>query len=112
VQFALVVNGGSNPTNPVPTRAVFRLGAFDTGRWHDFVLHILWSSSASTGFVEVWLDGTMVVPRTMHATLWLGEHAYLRVGYARAPSTSTGVTWTSAVYQDNFRRGDSLAAVQ
>jgi hypothetical protein len=44
-------------------------GKLTPGRWHDFVVHVLWSRDANKGFVEVWFDGEIVVPKIATATL-------------------------------------------
>ena len=44
-------------------------GKLTPGRWHDFVLHVKWSTDARAGFVELWFDGARVVPRTAVATM-------------------------------------------
>ena len=44
-------------------------GKLTSGRWHDFAVHVLWSRDFDKGFVEVWFDGELVVPRAKTATL-------------------------------------------
>jgi hypothetical protein len=57
------------------------------GRWHDFGLHVRWSSDPRVGFVELVMDGRTVVPRTAHATLYTGQQVYFKQGFYRAPSS-------------------------
>lgn len=59
-------------------------GKLMAGRWHDFVVHVLWSRDKSKGFVEVWFDGEQVVPRAMTATLLDENVAFFQVGLMRA----------------------------
>lgn len=80
--------------------------ALAADRWLDFVLHVRWSSDPRVGFVEAWIGGTLVVPRTYTATLYTGDGVYLKEGFYRKPSQLT-----STVYQDAMRRGDSYADV-
>ena len=61
----------------------------ETGRWHDFALHVRWSSSPRVGFVELVMNGRTVVPRTPHATLYAGQGVYLKQGFYRAPAEFT-----------------------
>jgi hypothetical protein len=76
--------------------------------WYHYVAHIKWSTSSS-GFVQVWQDGTEVVPLTNHQTLYpvSGASAYWKQGLYRA-----NVNQTNTVYQDGAVRADTLAAAQ
>lgn len=58
-------------------------GKFTAGRRHDFVVHVLWSRDPRKGFVEVWYDGEIVVPRATTATLLDDNPAFLHVGLMR-----------------------------
>ncbi|MBI5542396.1 MAG: heparin lyase I family protein, partial [Deltaproteobacteria bacterium] len=78
------------------------------GVWHDFVIHVKWSASASVGFVELWQDGVLVVPKTSAATLFSGQSNYLKLGLYRDEATSP----TQVLFHDNFVMGTSLADVQ
>jgi hypothetical protein len=44
-------------------------GALTPGVWHDFVLHVRWSTNAALGFVELFFDGVLRVPKTKVATM-------------------------------------------
>lgn len=61
-------------------------GKLTAGRWHDFVVHVLWSRDPAKGFVEVWFDGEIVVPLTKTATLKDENVAFFQVGFARETS--------------------------
>ncbi|HTO96061.1 MAG TPA: polysaccharide lyase, partial [Myxococcales bacterium] len=76
------------------------------GVWHDFVMHVLWSSSGS-GFVELYYDGTKVLDHTAMQTLHSGEYAYLKQGLYRDASISP----VGVVYHDGMVMGTSLADV-
>jgi hypothetical protein len=58
-------------------------GKFTPGRWHDFVVHVLWSRDPKKGFVEVWFDEEKVVDKTMTATLLDENPAFFQVGFMR-----------------------------
>jgi hypothetical protein len=58
------------------------------------------------GFVQVWLNGKEVVPKTHAATMYADQAIYLIEGFYRAESSVTSV-----VYQDGMRRGGSFADV-
>jgi hypothetical protein len=58
-------------------------GKLTPGRWHDFVIHVLWSRDPAKGFVEVWFDGEKVVPKAMTATLLDENVAFFQIGLFR-----------------------------
>jgi hypothetical protein len=73
------------------TRVPYKLhwvgkGKLTPGRWHDFAVHVLWSRDPAKGFVEVWFDGTQVVPRTKTATLLDENVAFFQIGLFRETS--------------------------
>lgn len=73
------------------TRVPYKLhwtgkGKLTPGRWHDFVVHVLWSRDPAKGFVEVWFDGEIVVPLAKTATLKDENVAFFQVGFARETS--------------------------
>ena len=53
------------------------------GHWHDFVLHAKWSSDPSVGYLEIWIDGVLVMPRHVTSTMYPGMRNYLIVGLYR-----------------------------
>ncbi len=76
----------------------------ERGRWHDFVLHVKWSSDSREGFVEMYKDGELAVPQTMAATQFGGDRNYLKLGlYRDSRISSVGV-----VYHDGFAMGTHL----
>lgn len=76
-------------------------------RWFDFVLHVKWSPDASVGFVELWVNGKKVVPKSNLATLYEEQGVYLKEGFYRRPYNRT-----STVYHDALRRGMSYSDVR
>jgi hypothetical protein len=73
------------------TRVPYKLhwtgtGKLTPGRWHDFVVHVLWSRDPAKGFVEVWYDGEKVVPLAKTATLRDENPVFFQVGFARETS--------------------------
>jgi hypothetical protein len=61
-------------------------GKLTAARWHDFVVHVLWSRDPGKGFVEVWFDGEKVVPLTRTATLRDENVAFFQIGLFRETS--------------------------
>ncbi|MGI5861645.1 MAG: heparin lyase I family protein [Myxococcales bacterium] len=68
------------------------------GVWHDFVLHVKWSPSASEGFIELYYDGQLVLPKTMAATQFSGQSQYLKQGLYRHEAISA----VGVVYHDGM----------
>jgi len=67
-------------------------------RWHDFVLHVKWSPDPKVGFVELYKDGELVVPRFMVATQFRGDTNYFKLGLYRNESISpVGVLYHDGV---------------
>jgi len=93
--------GGKQDQN----KQVFPLADFQRNVWYDFIFHVRWAPD-NTGFVEVWLNGTQVVPLTYRPTTYAGEGVYLKQGLYRGESRLTSV-----VYHDGMRRGTSFADV-
>jgi len=81
-------------------------GVFTPGRWHDFVVHVLWSSDPAKGFVEVWFDGKQVVKRTATATLKDENPAFFQVGIFRDTSETP-----EAIFLDHVTEASTLAEV-
>jgi uncharacterized protein (TIGR03382 family) len=82
-------------------------GPLMRGHWNDFVLHAKWSSDPSVGFVELYKDGELVVPKTMAATQFSGDRNYLKLGLYRNDTISP----VGVVYHDDFEMGTSLEDV-
>jgi uncharacterized protein (TIGR03382 family) len=92
--------GGSNG------KVVWR-GPLVRGSWNDFVLRVKWSSNPKEGFVEMYKDGELAVPKTMAATQFNGERNYLKLGLYRDNSISQ----VGVVYHDGFTMGTTLEDV-
>jgi len=77
------------------------------GVWQDFVFHVKWSSNSSTGFLELYHNGNLVLPKRYCATQFSGMLNYLKVGLYR----NSTVAPTGIVYHDNWIMGRSLSDV-
>ncbi|KFE62755.1 heparin lyase I family protein [Hyalangium minutum] len=75
--------------------------------WNDFVFHVKWSPNASAGFVELYHQGQLVLPKRSCATQFSGQVNYLKMGLYR----NSTITQTGVVYHDNFVMGRSLSDV-
>jgi hypothetical protein len=75
------------------------------GVWHDFVIHVYWSSS--NGYIEFWYDGQQALKKTALQTLNPGEYNYLKQGLYRDASIAP----IGVVYHDGMVMGTSMADV-
>lgn len=103
-------NGGSPPLEfyVVDDKLTLRLGGssgkivwtapMQREHWNDFVLHVKWSPNPKVGFVELYHDGKLVLPRTMVATQYAGQGNYLKLGLYRDESISPD----GIVFHDGF----------
>jgi hypothetical protein len=85
----------------VDGKTVYTHTPITRGDWHDFVLHIKWSANASVGFVELWYDGKLVLPKRMARTLYSSSDVnYLKLGLYRDEATApTAVLYHDALVQ-------------
>jgi Polysaccharide lyase/Concanavalin A-like lectin/glucanases superfamily len=64
----IVINDGTNHCT-TDAYTLDSLGVVDKDRWHSLKLHAKWSASASTGFIQVWLDGREAIGLRHQRTL-------------------------------------------
>ena len=95
--------------DPPPT--YWQSATLEPDRWYDLIYRVFLSRDASSGFVEVWLDGvqqTLLNGQTrMNGQTIQAAQTYIKAGIYRSKS-STG---TSVVEHDTIVIGTSLAAV-
>ncbi|EPX58126.1 F5/8 type C domain protein [Cystobacter fuscus DSM 2262] len=78
------------------------------GQWQDFIFHVKWSSKSGTGFVELYRNGKLELPKRYIATMYSGQTNYLKVGLYR----NSTIAPTGVVYHDGWVQGRSLQDVQ
>jgi len=106
--LALRIQGG-DPF--APDQTWFTAGSLVREHWHDNLAHLVLSADPARGFVEWWLDGTLVVQAHL-ATLFRAPEGGTvpiieELGYYRVASSFDAV-----LYHDGFRRGPSRASVE
>ena len=116
------VSVGVDPTAPVSAQLYFQQVDVDPrtcavlarhkthlglvyDHWYDFVVHARWSTDESVGFVEVWIDGRLVVARQVGMTAGTSSGVYWKQGFYRGDFDATNV-----VVHDNSGVYDSFAA--
>ena len=78
------------------------------GQWQDFIFHVKWSSKSGTGFVELYRNGVLELPKRYGATMYSGQTNYLKVGLYR----NSTIAPVGVVYHDGWVQGRSLQDVQ
>ncbi|WP_224246509.1 heparin lyase I family protein [Hyalangium gracile] len=77
------------------------------GAWQDFVFHTKWSSNASVGFVELYHNGQLVLPKRYCATQYSGMLNYLKMGLYR----NSTIAPVGVLYHDGWTMGRQLSDV-
>jgi hypothetical protein len=77
------------------------------GQWQDFIFHVKWSPDSSVGFVELYLNGKLVMPKRFIATQFSGQLNYLKVGLYRSDT----VAQQGIVYHDGWTMARKLEDV-
>jgi hypothetical protein len=98
---------GENMNLRVEAQNVIWTQPLERGKWHDFVLHVKWSSDPAVGFVEIWYDGKQVLKKTSAATMYPGMVNYLKQGLYRNETISK----PGVIYHDGMTVGTTLADV-
>lgn len=88
-------------------------------RWHRFVLRVMHSPDPSVGYVELWLDGRQVTPRTAVATMRQEvDGVAVESGGTPRPNTPklgiyryVGTPTRQVLFHDSFRIGTTRASV-
>jgi uncharacterized protein (TIGR03382 family) len=77
------------------------------GKWNDYVLHVKWSADPRVGFVELYHNGKLALPKTKAATQFSGQRNYLKLGLYRDES----ITPEGVVFHDGFTIATKLEDV-
>jgi hypothetical protein len=101
--FEMYVNG-ETMTLRVMASTVLWTAPLSRGKWHDFIVHVKWSSDAKVGFVELWYDGVNVLPKKMTATMYAGQDNYLKMGLYR----NSTIKPTGVIFHDGMTMATSL----
>lgn len=77
------------------------------GVWNKFVYHVKWSPDPNVGFIELWYNDQLVLPRVNVRTMaGPGIGNYVKQGLYKSDKIPTAV-----LYQDGFVSGTSYSAV-
>ena len=90
-----------------PYRESWDLGTVTFGQWYDFIVHVKYSADPAVGFLEIFMNGKLVVPKTHTATLYTGQGVYLKQGYDAGSATGTTTVYNDGtVMAGELRRRD------
>jgi hypothetical protein len=91
------------------------IGHADKDRWIDWILHVNFSPDPAVGFVEVWRDGRLVLPRFAPpgGTMYVNPEdssalSSVKTGYYRERSIDS----VGRIYFDDWRIGTSVEVVR
>ncbi len=77
------------------------------GVWHEFIFHVKWGTTANTGFIELWHNKELVLPKRGAMTMYSGQKNYLKLGLYRNDTVQP----VGVVYHDGFVQATTLADV-
>jgi hypothetical protein len=79
----------------------------ERGKWQDFILHVKWSPDPREGFIELFHNGKVALPRTAARTMLDGQLSYFKMGLYR----SREITPQGVVYFDDVKMATTLQDV-
>ncbi len=93
----------------VDNQQVWTYGPLTLGVWHSFILHVKWSATPTTGFVELWYDGQLVVPKRFIRTMFNATDTdYMKMGLYRDAATQP----TAVLFHDGLVQATTFAEVE
>jgi hypothetical protein len=78
---------------------------FEPAVWHQIAIHVLWSTNAQTGSVDVWFDGQQVVTAAKAKTKADSNTLFFQTGLHRKDPAD----FTEVIYFDDFIEADTMA---
>jgi len=77
---------------------------FAKGVWHQVAIHVLWSTNAQTGSVDVWFDGQQVVTAAKAKTKADNNTLFFQTGLHRKDPAN----FDDTIYFDEFIEADTM----
>jgi hypothetical protein len=87
------------------------LGRVEFGRWLEFLVHVKWSTDPEEGFVEVWLDGDEILPRTKLQTVFTDAEGQPIGHYIKQGLYKSNDLPTAHVFHDGMLIGATRGSV-
>jgi hypothetical protein len=79
-------------------------GDFTINQWHQIAIHVLWSTDAAQGTVDVWFDGMQVVTGHKRKTKADNNTLFYQTGLHRRDPAE----FTDTIYFDDFIEADTM----
>ncbi len=77
---------------------------FTKGVWHQVAIHVLWSTNAQTGVVDVWFDGQQVITGAKAKTKADANTLFFQTGLHRKDPAN----FDDTIYFDEFIEADTM----
>jgi len=88
-----ILKDGKNGCASLGPTQHWNLAPVQYDQWTDFTVHLKWSANPTIGFVEVWINGTKVLPLTYIRTLDTGGGVYEQADIYRPDFTGTNIIY-------------------
>jgi hypothetical protein len=99
VKFGIESNGANLGSVLVWT------GEWKVGVWHQWAIHVHWSTDATKGLVDLWWDGQQVITGYKHKTKYDTNDMFFQTGLHRVLTQP----YTETIYFDDMIEADALA---
>lgn len=109
-RLALRLAGGGC-SSPTLRSVELPANSLQRNHWYDLTFHFVWSTSASAGLAEWWVDGQQLVS-TSFPTLYTRPDGSSSVNSFGLYNYRLTANWTESMYYDSVRIGPTLASVQ
>lgn len=109
VEFALYgdeLRLNTNGVQPGTAKTWWRT-KLERGKWIDVLFHVKWSSNPAVGFIELRINGSLVLARSQVATLFPGLTNYFKLGLYRHRE----IAEEAVIYHQGFKAGTTRADV-
>jgi hypothetical protein len=83
-------------------------GDWSVRQWHQFAIHVHWSTNSQNGVVDVWFDGQPVVTGHKHNTKFDTNAMFFNVGLHRVLPQN----FVETIYFDDFTEADTQAEIK
>jgi hypothetical protein len=87
------------------------LGPISRGKWHEFLVHALWSREPKVGFIEVYLDSRRILPKLHLQNVYEDANGKPIPHYIKQGLYKSNEIPSTYVYHDGMAIGRSRAAV-
>lgn len=82
------------------------------GQYESFVMHVNYSTDPQVGFIELWMNGVLVVPKfytsTIHLSGGVPAQIFVEIGLYR----DSGISSNVVLFHDGFTVGKTYASVK